>query len=344
MDPHHSAFVHRVIFIMLCGVIYAGIDEAGYGPLLGPLCVGSVAFRFGSTADAPSVQSSDAPSPPDLWSLLSRAVCRAPKDTRRRIAIADSKKLKSGGKLPLIHLERGVLSFLPGELPENDAQFFSAVGIGSTQSDASPWHRSALPLPTSHTRDGLLISQNLARLACERAELAVERLAVNALDPAAFNALYRSLGNKAHVNMSLVFHALRAIDDLRGDSQALVVIDRQGGRASYTAELEAHVARGAQVRTIREDGEISTYAVGRGLFVSFEVEAETRHLPVALASMAAKYTRELSMARLNAYFSAFLPDLAPTAGYVEDGRRYLAEVKPILAQERIPHDAFVRAV
>lgn len=329
---------------MLRGVIYAGIDEAGYGPLLGPLCVGSVAFRLGSDAVPPCGRSNAAPSPPDLWALLSRAVCRAPKDARRRIAVADSKKLKSGGKLPLVHLERGVLSFLPGLLPTDDEEFFRAVGLGITGTEQSPWHRTARSLPTSHARDALAISRNLARIACEGAQIEVDRLAVSALEPEAFNALYRSLGNKAHVNMSLVFHALRAIDALRGQSPAFVAIDRQGGRASYTAELEAHVARGAAVRTVREDGEISTYAVGDGLFVSFEVEAEARHLPVALASMAAKYTRELSMARLNAYFSTFLPDLAPTAGYVEDGRRFLAEVKPILAREGIPHDAFVRTV
>ena len=60
--------------------------------------------------------------------------------------------------------------------------------------------------------------------------------------------------------------------------------------------------------------------------------------------MAAKFTRELSMRRLNAYFSERLPDLEPTAGYVEDGRRYLAEVKPILAREAIPERDFVRVV
>jgi len=82
-------------------VIYAGIDEAGYGPLLGPLCVGASAFRLADVRDASTA--------PDLWSLLSLGVCRKPKDARRRIAIADSKKLKSAGDQPLIHLERGVM-------------------------------------------------------------------------------------------------------------------------------------------------------------------------------------------------------------------------------------------
>jgi ribonuclease HIII len=171
---------------------------------------------------------------------------------------------------------------------------------------------------------------------------------VSALDAPAFNALYGELRNKAQVNMSLVFEALRTVDLLRGDEPAFVAIDRQGGRADYTRELEAHVARGAVIRTVHQDDERSVYCVGNadgpGLIVAFEVGAEERHLPVALASMAAKYTRELSMRRLNAYFSERMPELLPTAGYVEDGRRYLAEVKPILVQEAIPEREFVRVV
>ena len=89
-------------------LIYCGFDEAGYGPMLGPLCVGMAAFRVrGWEADGHA---------PDLWELLSRGVCRDARDKRGRVAIADSKKLKLSNQLktkhPLVHLERGVLSVL----------------------------------------------------------------------------------------------------------------------------------------------------------------------------------------------------------------------------------------
>ncbi|MEY4841715.1 MAG: hypothetical protein RJA12_439, partial [Planctomycetota bacterium] len=84
---------------------------------------------------------------------------------------------------------------------------------------------------------------------------------------------------------------------------------------------------------------------GRGsLRVHFETEADARHLPVALSSMTAKYLRELRMARLNAFFAERLPGLAPTAGYVQDGRRFLAEIEPLLASAGVQRDALVRAV
>ncbi|MFM7135229.1 MAG: hypothetical protein ACKO0W_13050 [Planctomycetota bacterium] len=323
-------------------MIYAGIDEAGYGPLLGPLCVGASAFRL---AGRESV-AADAPAP-DLWKLLDAGVCRAPKDKRRRIAVADSKKLKGVGGAsvhPLAHLERGVLAFLPGEPPADDRALLASLGVHAPASRATPWHGAALAAPVALAPDELRIARNLVANALDRAEIACARLSVAALDAPAFNALYGTLRNKASVNLSLVLDALRSIDLLRDGAPALVAIDRQGGRAEYAPLLADHVARGARIRTIEESEMRSAYEIGDGLVVSFEVEADTKHLPVALASMAAKYVRELFMRRLNGFFTERVPGLAPTAGYVTDGRRYLAEVKPVLAAAGIPESEFARVV
>ncbi len=316
-------------------MIYAGIDEAGYGPLLGPLCVGTCAFRVPDAGDASAA--------PDLWSLLAAGVCRKPKDARRRVAVADSKKLKSAGKQPLVHLERGVLAFSSREL-SSDAELFAELGVHARASRSAPWHALEFPLPECHTQDELSIARSVVHRALREADVELLHHAVAALDAAAFNELYRELANKAHVNMSLVFEGVRRIELMRGDEPAFVAVDRQGGRASYARELEEHVARGARVRTIDECDRRSIYEVGAGLFVSFEIEAEERHLPVALSSMGAKYVRELFMRRLNRFFTDRRPGLEPTAGYVEDGRRFLAEVKPILREEAIPEGDFVRSV
>ncbi len=329
-------------------VIYAGIDEAGYGPLLGPLCVGTSAFRLGGAA---SPCGAAPPSPPDLWKSLASGVCRKPKDARRRVAIADSKKLKSAGRQPLIHLERGVLAFLGGDIPEDDAALFARLGASAAASRATPWHTAALPLPVALSAAEAAIARNLVSTALDRADASLAALGVAALDPPAFNALYDALGNKASINLSLVYQSIRAVDLARGDEDAFVAVDRQGGRADYRDGLAEHLADGRAVRVLAESDERSTYAIGGDgagsdgvLVVSFEVGAEERHLPVALASMAAKYARELSMRRLNAFFARRLPEVAPTAGYVEDGRRFLREVKPILLAEAIPERGFVRVV
>jgi len=76
--------------------------------------------------------------------------------------------------------------------------------------------------------------------------------------------------------------------------------------------------------------------------VCFEVGADGRYLPVALASMLSKYTRELFMEMLNEYWVGRVPGLRRTAGYVSDGRRFLSEIEPVRAAEGIPHDLLRR--
>lgn len=73
-------------------------------------------------------------------------------------------------------------------------------------------------------------------------------------------------------------------------------------------------------------------SVSRSLTVRFLVEADSLHLPTALASMIAKYTRELLMARFNRWFTRKAPNVAPTAGYASDAKRFWGEIEPLLPQ------------
>ncbi len=77
--------------------------------------------------------------------------------------------------------------------------------------------------------------------------------------------------------------------------------------------------------------------------IQFEVDSEQAHMPVALASMLSKYTRELLMARFQAYFRERAPHVKPTAGYALDGKRFLEEIRPLLPQLAIDPERLVRA-
>ena len=134
-------------------LVYAGIDEAGYGPMLGPLCVACTAFVL--------EQYEPAEGPPNLWTLLAGAVGRKSNDKKRRIAVDDSKKLKGaadGASHPLRHLERGVLSFCPGAdpLPPTDDRLLALVGA---EVPSRPWFESTTDLPLGFTADEMGIAR-----------------------------------------------------------------------------------------------------------------------------------------------------------------------------------------
>ena len=61
--------------------------------------------------------------------------------------------------------------------------------------------------------------------------------------------------------------------------------------------------------------------------ISFRCQGE-RALPVALASMTAKYLRELAMRAFNDYWCRRFP-IAPTAGYSQDARRFKKQIAPL---------------
>lgn len=67
--------------------------------------------------------------------------------------------------------------------------------------------------------------------------------------------------------------------------------------------------------------------------VIFEVDADSRHFPVALASMTAKLVRELAMMRFNRYWGDRLAEIKPTAGYRTDARRWLEDARRLGAPD-----------
>ena len=83
-----------------------------------------------------------------------------------------------------------------------------------------------------------------------------------------------------------------------------------------------------------EGRELSAYRVGSPtaqVEIRFQPRGE-RSLPAALASMASKYLRELSMRAFNEFWCTRVADLQPTAGYPVDARRFKAAIAAAQAE------------
>jgi hypothetical protein len=79
------------------------------------------------------------------------------------------------------------------------------------------------------------------------------------------------------------------------------------------------------------------YAVrhlGREIEFRFQPKGE-RHLPTALASMTAKYLRELAMRPFNAFWQRHMPALRATAGYPTDAQRFYDDIRPVRRRLKI---------
>ncbi|MFI4855759.1 MAG: hypothetical protein ACIAQF_12370 [Phycisphaerales bacterium JB065] len=327
-------------------MIYAGIDEAGYGPILGPLCVASSVF------EVPDELVHAEAGAPDLWAALGPIVCRTRKEASSScFAVADSKALKLANSVkrlhPLHHLEIGVLSFgsVLGDATQPAATEGELFQTLHAEPGELPWYASEndRQLPLGTTADHLRLLASRLRSRCEQAGISPLEMRCAVTCERRFNDDLRRCSTKAELSFLRVASLIRRVwksDAAQQDDPATcprVVVDRQGGRTRY-AESLTRMVPDATVEVVGETAGRSVYDLhgdGRRLRVSFEVEAENRHLPVALASMTAKLVRELLIARLNKYWSARCAELKPTAGYAQDGARYLKDLRSVATPEEL---------
>jgi hypothetical protein len=200
-----------------------------------------------------------------------------------------------------------------------------------------------MPIPTAVAMAPLTALADAIAATLPRHGVELVAVACRLLHPAAFNALLDSGLNKSDV---LSQTTLRLAADLRAlapGEPAVVWCDRHGGRKSYGSLVGRHFAS-PLVRTLAETPALSAYEIpSAGVRIEFAVGGEAR-VPVALASMTAKYLRELSMAAFNAHWTALEPGLRSTAGYPLDARRWREDAAAALDRAGIPPAALWRRV
>lgn len=271
---------------------------------------------------------------PDLYRLLRKGVVRDPAKCVRRVAIADSKALYKPG-LGLRQLERGVLAALAllewGCPTVCDLIARLDADPGARRRELPCHHADDAPLPTELGSEDLAAPAALLAEACRRAGVALIAIRARLVYPAEFNALVDKFGTKgaalSHVTLALVRQLVDALPTAHGPPPTRIYLDKHGGRSRYAALLQHHFPE-CWIEPVAEGRAESRYQWehrGGPVAAAFRVGCE-EFLPTALASMTAKYKRELAMRAFNTFWTARVPGLRPTAGYYGDSRRFRSEV------------------
>ena len=308
------------------GGLVIGVDEAGLGPNLGPLVIGLTVWRTrGEPWDADPLR--------DLPAVL------APAPAPGRVAVADSKLLygPKTGPGELAKTARTAAAVC-GRTPESVADWLPAVRSPLPDAAAQPWFADLSgPLPAAEGIDHLAAAW---RTAGEAAGLELIGVRCDAVFAPRFNAELSRLGGKGRVLTGLSLGLLADAWDPAAAPPTRVECDKHGGRNFYAAALAE--AFGGLPGVRRESAAGSEYTLGGGRHrVAFRPRGEA-FAPVALASVLAKFTRELLMHRLNAWWADRAPGLKPTAGYPTDARRFAAATADVRAALGVDEAAFWR--
>lgn len=308
--------------------IWVGVDEAGYGPNLGPLVMTAVV--------AQGTQNQ-----PDLWADL-EGVFRASDPKGRSLCIDDSKRVMArhdGLALLELAFRSMAMTIMDGVPNPFDRESWTSA-LGPDIFGGEEMHHWV-----DDSSDYMLFhpSGEAVNLACQSWRILAAQVKV--IGPQRFNQLIEERGNKASAHSVVFIELLRWLQSLVEPGEEICLIsDKHGGRHFY-APLLTEAFPESWIQKIQEGPALSHYKITNKqntYELKFRPRADSESGLVALASMVSKFLREKWMDQFNAWFARRLPDLKPTAGYPMDAKRFAAEIAQYCEEHKISTDTFWR--
>jgi ribonuclease HII len=303
-------------------VLVVGVDENGLGPRLGPLIATAITLEVACYERAP----------------LRRLGAR--------VGITDSKQTSGFGQMAAAEgLALALLETLHGRAPADMDELLDLVSIDDLGALRSPCPAAAFAQCWSHdvrlpTFGGDIARgrKQLARLAKHGVRCVAARSTVACAG--VVNSEMRRLGSRTTVDLSL-FERLVLEARANAAIDLEIVLGMVGGIRDYTRYFDR--LQSYEVSPLGRTRLATAYQVEGIGRLSFEIDADARHLPVGLASMLGKYVRELCMERQNRFYTQHQADLPRPSGYYDPvTRRFIAESRALRTRLAIVDACFER--